>query len=757
MTQKKKGRFKKVVIGFLLTGILVVILILGGFLGMIFIGAFGPLPSKDELANLKNENATLVYSNDQMLIGKIFSKNHTQVNGEALPQHLIDALISTEDVRFFEHNGIDNRSLMRVIIKSIIMGNRSSGGGSTLTQQLAKNLYGREDFGLLTLPVNKIREAIIAVRLEEVYSKDEILLLYLNRVPFGEEVFGIEAAANRYYNKTVSELEIDEAAMLIGLLKGNTYYHPRLNPERALERRNLVLQLMYDQGKINDEIYQEEILLPIDLDYSNLSYEGPAQYFLFQVENKAREILNDLKNKSDTEYDIEKDGLIITTTLDSRLQMLAKQGIRKQLTQMQKAFSNDPQVKKKKSELRDLFDGTIREKRELWSWDGIEVQEMTKLDSAWHYESMLNSGVLILDPKTGDVKAWVGGNHFRYLPYDLVLSKRMIASSFKPILYAAAIKDGKSPCDYLDNEEKVYEEYDNWAPRNYDGSSGDETSIWYALVHSLNIPTVDLYFKTGHKNLEEMCSLLEIEENPEDNPSVALGTMNISLYEATKVYATFANQGQMQQPVMISKITTSKGEVIYEKPENSGIRVMDADVANTITAMLQKAINEGTGARIRGQFGISSELAGKTGTSQEYSDAWFFSYTPDFACGVWVGARDPGIHFSEGSNGSGSALALPIAGNIIGDIERHTDLRRSYLSPLKISSRYTEMMECEGTRTKGAWNRFFESLFKKNKEKEEGKEADKKDKPEDDSVGDKEDGKVKQFFKKIFKKKEKGD
>ena len=757
MAKKKKGVIKRVVIGFLLSGILLVILILGVFLGMIFTGAFGPLPSTEELANLKDENATLVYSSDNVLIGKIFSKNHTQVNREVLPQHLIDALICTEDVRFYQHNGIDNRSLMRVIIKSIIMGNRSSGGGSTITQQLAKNLYGREDFGLLTLPVNKIREAIIAVRLEEVYSKDDILLLYLNMVPFGEEVFGIEAAANRYYNKNASELEIDEAAMLVGLLKGNTYYHPRLNPERAFERRNLVLQLMNEEGKIDNETYQEQILLPLDLDYSNLSYEGPAQYFLFQVEKKAREILNNLENKSDLEYDIERDGLIITTTLDSRLQTLARKAVRKQLTRMQEVFNRDPQVKNKKTGLNDLFDNTILEKRELWSWDGIEVQEMTKLDSAWHYESMLNSGVLILEPETGDVKAWVGGNHFRYLPYDLVLAKRMIASSFKPVLYAAAIVDGKSPCDYLDNEEKVYEEYENWAPKNYDGSSGDETSMWYALVHSLNIPTVDLYFKTGHKNLEDMCSVLEIEENPADNPSVALGTMNISLYEATRIYATFANQGQMHQPAMISRITTSDGEVIYAKPDSPGNKVIDKDVANTITAMLQRAINEGTGASIRGQFGIRSDLAGKTGTSQEYSDAWFFSYTPDFACGVWVGARNPGIHFSTGSNGSGSALALPIAGNIIRDIESQTELKRAYLGPIRISSNYTEMMECEGTRTKGAWNRFFESLFKKNKEKGEDKEGNKKGKTKDDSTEVKQDGKVKKFFKKLFKKKEKDD
>ena len=254
-----------------------------------------------------------------------------------------------------------------------------------------------------------------------------------------------------------------------------------------------------------------------------------------------------------------------------------------------------------------------------------------------------------------------------------------------------------------------------------------------------------------------MCSVLEIEEKPANNPSVALGTMNVSLYEATRVYATFANQGQIHEPAMIRKITTSDGELIYENPDNTGEKVIDTDVANTITAMLQKAINEGTGARIRGQFGIRSDLAGKTGTSQEYSDAWFFSYTPDFACGVWVGARNPGIHFSKGSNGSGSALALPIAGNIIMDIERQAELKRLYLSPIKISSEYTELMECEGTRTKGAWNRFFESLFKKNKEREEDKKDKKKDKPEGDSTGVKQDGKVKKFFKKIFKKKDKDD
>jgi penicillin-binding protein 1A len=738
MVKKKKSRFKRFLIRFTLTVLVLIILAISTFLGLIFMGVFGPLPSTIELANIKDENATLVYSSDQNLIGKIFAKNRTPVTREVLPQHLIDALISTEDTRYYKHNGIDNRSLLRVILKSIIMGNRSSGGGSTITQQLAKNLYGREDFDFLTLPINKIREAIIAVRLEDVYSKDDILLLYLNSVPFGEDVYGIEAAANRYYHKTVSELDIIEAAMLVGLLKGNTYYHPRLHPDRALERRNLVLKLMKEQEKLSDEEYKKQIELPLHLDYSNLSYEGPAQYFLYQVEKRARKILTDIKNKSDQEYNIEKDGLIITTTLDSRLQALAKKAIRQQLILMQKKFSKDPGVKSKKRELNKSFNSTTIDKRELWSWDGIKIEEITKLDSAWHYESMLNAGVLIIDPETGQIKVWVGGNHFRYLPYDLVLSKRMIASAFKPILYASAIENGISPCDYLDNEEKVYEEYEDWAPKNYDGSSGDEKAMWYALVHSLNIPSVDLYFKVGHKNLEEMCFLLDIEEPPPDNPSVALGTMSISLYEATKAYASFANQGVIQQPLLIEKITDPEGNIIYEVPTTSGDRVLDADVANMITTILQKAINEGTGVKMRSQFNIRSDLAGKTGTSQEYSDAWFFSYTPRLSCGVWVGARDPGIHFSAGANGSGSALALPIAGNIIKGIEKQPDLRKIYLRSFNISPSYAEQ------------------LINKEKEEQEVKKETSTtvvEKESKETESETKESKTKKFFKKLFKKK----
>jgi penicillin-binding protein 1A len=280
----------------LLTGII--------FFILVFSGAFGPLPKKAELAEIKYEEATLVYSADNKLIGKIFAKNRTPITFEIIPTYLIEALIVTEDIRFFEHNGVDGRSLSRVIIKTILLGNRSSGGGSTITQQLAKNLYGRRDFGKLSLPINKIREAILAVRLEKVFSKEEILLLYLNSVPFGEDVYGIEAASNRYFNKNVSQLTVDQSALLIGLLKGNTYYHPRLHPERALERRNLILDLLNQHKKLSDDETKKLKEKPLNLDYSNFSLEGPAQYFLFQVEKNARSILQDLKKENDEMYDI---------------------------------------------------------------------------------------------------------------------------------------------------------------------------------------------------------------------------------------------------------------------------------------------------------------------------------------------------------------------------------------------------------------------------------------------------------------------
>ena len=640
------------------------------FLTMITLaGGFGPMPGKEELKNLRDERATLVYSSDGKLIGKIFSRNRTPVGPGEIPSHLTDALIVTEDIRFYTHNGIDSRSLMRVMVKSLLLGNRESGGGSTITQQLAKNLYGRRNIGFLTIPAGKIREAILAGRIEEVYSKDEILLLYLNTVPFGEEVYGVEAAANRYFNKSVSALKPEESALLVGMLKANTLYHPGRYPERALERRNLVISLMLKHERIDSLEAARLKDLPLKLEYSNLRREGLAQYFVYQVEKKAREILREYAASSGRTLDIEKDGLRIFTSLDMRLQELALASVRQHLSAMQPALDRDPHTRQLK---RNFYAGrdkgeaeNHRAPRELWSWEGVKADSMTVTDSLWHYHRMLHAGVYAMEPATGKVRVWVGGNHFRYLPYDLVLARRPIASAFKPMLYTVALENGYGPCFYLDNGERVYQEYDDWAPVNYDGTSGGESALWYALVHSQNLPTVDLYFRLGYEALENFCIRFDIPVPPRDRPAVSLGTFDMSLPEATKVYACLANEGAVAKPVIIEKIIDAEGKLVFEQSVSESVQVMRSDIAQGMTAMLRRVMNEGTGASIRTAWGVQSDMAGKTGTSQDFSDAWFFWYTPGLAGGVWVGARDPQVHFSSGSMGSGTALALPVAGRMI--------------------------------------------------------------------------------------------
>ncbi|MGC9470915.1 MAG: transglycosylase domain-containing protein [Bacteroidales bacterium] len=691
--------------GLAFAGILTLITLMGGF---------GPMPRHDELRNLRDERATRVYSSDGKMIGKIFSRNRTPVPLEEVPSSLIDALIVTEDLRFFNHNGIDNRSLLRVLIKSILMGNREAGGGSTLTQQLAKNLYGRRKLGFLTVPVAKIREAILAIRMEEVYTKEEILSLYLNTVPFGEEVYGVEAASNRYFNKTVKDLGVEESALLVGMLKANTYYHPRLHPERSRKRRNLVLELMKQQGKIDSTEAVRLQELPLKLDYSNFRLEGPAQYFLFQVEKQAREILARKTNPGrDRVWDIEKDGLNIITTLDLRLQEMALRSVSEHLSVMQPLLVKDRGIRKLKDDFYREHASRNGEKRlrEIWTWEGTKVDSMSVADSLWHYYAMLHAGVYAVEPFTGKIRIWVGGNHFRYLPYDLVRARRQVASSFKPYLYTAALENGFSPCDYLDNESRIYPDYDDWKPDNYDGTKGGETALWYALAHSLNLPTVDLYFRLGFEPLEYFCLRFGLPPLPREKPALALGAYDLSLTEAIRLYACLGAGGKLAEPYMIERITGPEGQVLYEHDREEPARVMREEIAGQMTAMLRRVVNEGTAVPMRTAWGVQADVAGKTGTSQEYSDSWFFWYTPGLAGGVWVGARDPEVHFSTGGYGSGTALALPVAGRLLNSMEARRDLSTAYLPPFDLPYFSEWSMECEGIREKDAFRDIWEEIF----------------------------------------------
>jgi len=687
------------------------------FFLLVYSGKFGALPDKAELKAINNEEASLVISSDSVIIGRFFAENRTNISNAEIPDHLKNALIATEDKRFFTHNGYDLLSYFRVFFKSILWGEKTGGGGSTLTQQLVKNLYGRPGYGILTMPVNKLKEIIIAARIEEVYNKDEVLLLYLNSVPFGEDVFGVEAASHRYFNKPARKLKIEESAVLVGLLKANTYFNPRLNPKNSVDRRNMVLSLMEKQKYLTKAALDSLRKLPLRLNYENMNAEAPAGYFVYQVKKKTEKILEDIQRKGGGDYDLKKDGLKIYTTLNMHIQQITIEGVHKHLYGMQKLLDKELQnrnIKKQwyRKQLKLYGEDTSVEKNiEVFDWKGIVTREMNRRDSLWYYYKMLNASVLITNPKTGAVITWIGGNDFKRLPFDMVMSHRQIASTFKPFLYATALENDFTPSTYLKNIQKVYPEYDNWEPQNFDHKFTKDSTValWYALAHSMNLPTLDLYFQTGAEKLINTCDRLHFPSPNDDSPSIALGTLDLSLYEVVRAYGAFANKGEMTEPVMINKITDAQGTVLYERKAARTEQVFKPETAEMITAILQKAINQGTGTRIRNQYGIRAELAGKTGTAQDYTNAWFVAYTPNLVVGTWVGGTTPEVHFYSG-NGSGSSLALPIAGHVLRAIENNASWRNKFLTSFAISDSVSNELNCDPykeTGLKGFFNRFF--------------------------------------------------
>jgi len=702
---KKRRSLKNRLLTFLLKSLLLLLLTIALFIFSIYLNLFGEIPNNTELRSIKNETATLVYSNDNHLLGKYFSENRINITWEEAPEYLIQALISTEDSRYFKHNGFDSRSYMRVLIKTLILGDRHSGGGSTITQQLAKNLFGRPNYGFLTIPINKIKEAIVAYRLEHIYTKKEILILYLNTVPFGENVYGIEAAANRFFNKKTKNLNIQESAVLVGILKANTYYNPHLNPDNAIKRRNLVLSLMMKNGYISNEYAQRLKHTPLKLDYANYNIEGPANYFLHQVKKQAKEIITEYNTKTNGNIDIEKNGLKITTTLDYKLQQKARESIKEHLKIMQsrldKNLNKNNYLSEKTSEKKKLT--------HVFTWDGIKTKNFSATDSLWHYLKMLHAGMFAIEPTTGEVKIWIGGNYYRYMPYDLVLAKRPAASTFKPFLYTAALENGLTPCSYLNNKQKVYEEYDNWEPKNYDKTSGGYIAMWYALMKSMNIPTVDLYFKTGHKNLEHTTSRLGITPPLPKGPSVALGVKEMSLKEIVRAYAAFAADGMLPDIHIIKKIEDNQGNIIYQSPETKRYQAITTQTTEQLNTMLINTAKNGTGRSLYSVYNIKSEIAAKTGTNQDFKDARFVFYNKNIVAGIWVGAMNPKIHFNNGYNGSGSTLALPIAGRFIKKCERDKSLRRYFANA---TPRHTEIdfNKCPGKKDTNIIKDFIDIL-----------------------------------------------
>ena len=636
-------------------------------------GPFRNLPGRKELLEYRNASATKVLSSEGELIGKFYSENRTNVTYSQIPRHLIDALIATEDVRFFTHRGVDSRSLARVLFKTILAGKRSSGGGSTITQQLAKNMYGRDKTGMFSIVRNKVREIILARRLEKTFSKEEILTLYLNTVSFGEGIFGIEAAALRYFNRKVEDLRIEESAVLVGMLKAPSYYHPVIHPENALKRRNLVLSQMEKYGFLASVQADSLVKLGLQTDYRNPESENITGYFLAQVRKDADRILSLVNNSDGRKCDLEKDGLVITTTLSLTLQKYAAESFREHLPVMQKKLAaeyDSPSGKNIKEGLTDKIirerglekKAGIRRKQILFGWNGYHTDSLTLRDSIMYSLTLLHAGLLALDPETGAILSWVGGIDYGTQPFDQVMARRQMGSAFKPVMFAAALEKGISPCTYLDNDSVTVKGFEDWSPENYDQTYGGKYSLAGTLVRSMNVPSFSLFMKTGFASVDSMWKAMGFSFVLDNTPSLPLGTAEASIREVSIAYSAFANGGYLVLPFSITSIMSPSGELLYQSASRvHGDRIVSESTSLLMGAILRRAVDEGTGAAARTRFGLSLPLAGKTGTSQNYSDAWFAAFNPGMTIVVRAGASMPAIHFSNGADGTGSALALPLA------------------------------------------------------------------------------------------------
>lgn len=658
-------------------------------------------PSKKELQTIRNQVASEVFSADSVLLGRYYIQDRTEVAYKDISKEVISALIATEDARFYEHDGIDFVSLGRVVVKSIFLQDESAGGGSTLSQQLSKNLYPRKRYWVLSMLVNKLREVITAFRLENIYTKEELLTLYLNTIPFADNTFGIQAAAKRFYSTTADALKTDQAAMLVGMLKATTSYNPRLYPKRALERRNVVLNQMVKYNFLEEKKASKLKKLPLGLTYNKVSHhQGLAPYFREYLKS---ELLNWCKNhnkKDGSTYNLYTDGLRIYTTIDSKMQDYAEKALAQQMTIVQKQFDehwgkelpwkgrefivNDaikrsPRYQKLKqqglSEKEIMAIMTKRVPMRLFTWNGEKDIKASPIDSIKHHLQYLNAGFLAMEPATGAVKAWVGGIEHDFYQYDHVKTstKRQVGSIFKPIVYAMAIEEGIPPCELYSAEQETYidKEGVKWTPRNMQNDYNVQYSMRGALAYSVNTVSVKLIQDAGVINTIGLAKKMGITSELPDVPSIALGSSSISLMEMTTAYACLANEGITNPPYYIKTISDLEGKVYDDfKSKGAGKRAISKETALLVRQLMQTVVHEGTASRLRWKYGVYSDVAGKTGTTQANADGWFMAITPKLAIGTWVGADDPRIRFRNTKLGQGSNTALPIAAYFLNQVNK---------------------------------------------------------------------------------------
>ena len=710
------------------------------------IGGFGEMPDIEVLENPKTNLASEIFSSDYKTLGKFyFNDNRTPVKFEDLPAHLIDALIATEDIRFFSHSGIDFKSTLRAIIK---LG--SDGGGSTITQQLAKQLFtGEGSKNIFERISQKFKEYIISIRLESQFTKNEIISQYLNIYDFNNNADGIRSAARIYFGKEPIDLDINESAMLVGMLKNSSLYNPRpnRNPRGVKNRRNVVLSQMSKYGYINRSLADSLKLQPLNLNYTPESHrEGLATYFREYLRAYMKSWIESEDNRKPdgSKYNLNTDGLKIYTTINYSMQEMAELAVKEHMPRLQEEFfRQNKSLNKSIAPFRDLtkneakkilkqsmkrserwrkmkYDLNIDEtqieksfykptKMTIFSWKGEIDTVMTPIDSMKYYKSFLRPGMMSMDPLNGHIKAWVGGMNYKHFQYDMVkLGKRQIGSTFKPFVYAAAINQLKvSPCDTFPDsrfciEKNKYGNLKEWCPKNSGGIYGKTRTLKNSLANSVNTISARLIDRIGPITVIKLVNNLGIEQYINPLPSIALGTPDISVYEMVAAYSAFANKGVYTKPVFIERIEDKNGTVLFEyQPITKD--VLSEEAAYVTVNLLEGVTKSGSGIRLRTNYSanntvfkkiitgypyeFTNPIAGKTGTTQNQSDGWFIGMVPNLVTGVWVGAEDRSVHFNNIAYGQGASMALPIWGVYMKSIYKDSTLmisKESFERPKKL-------------------------------------------------------------------------
>ena len=731
--------------------------------GVVFIfllaslGVLGEMPDHTELENPRTNLATEIISSDGETLGKFYYEdNRTPVAFDELPQHLVEALVATEDIRYYDHAGIDAKGTARAVIK---LG--EGGGASTISQQLAKQLFhgegSRHTFGRI---IQKIKEWVIAIRLERQYTKEEIIAQYFNIYDFGNNADGIRSASRIYFGKEPTALNIEESAMLVGMFKNSSLYNPRptRNPVGTKNRRNVVLAQMEKYGFITASVKDSLQQLPLGLNYTPESHrEGIATYFRAYLRTFMRDWTNDDINRKPNgdKYNIYKDGLKIYTTIDSRMQNHAENAVTNHMKSLQAEFfvqntkkrnpttpfrDLEPEeiealmdlgmrrserwrhmkydLKKSNEEIIASFQEPKRMKVFSWTAERNELDTvMTPLDSMRYYKSFLRAAMMSMEPQTGHVRAWVGGINYKHFQYDMVKQgARQVGSTFKPFVYATAIDQlHLSPCDSMPKAQITIEanKHGNmkpWTPKNSGGNYVGFETLKASLAKSINTVTARLINEIGPQPVVNLVKKLGIDKRIPAVPSIALGTPDLSVYEMVAAYATFANQGVYTKPIMVTHIEDKNGTLLYQyQPDTRD--VLSAETAYVTVKLMEGVTQSGSGQRLRNDWAknelvykeiitgypyeFENPIAGKTGTTQNHSDGWFMGMVPNLVTGVWVGGEDRATHFETITYGQGAAMALPIWANYMRDCYAIPELEISqeeFVAPEELSI----LVQCDG-------------------------------------------------------------